>query len=130
MKKAILLLLVCISFSCADNDIGTQGSINLKVNGCFDKFESGAKICLDSIFNDSRCPTGVVCVWEGDAVAAFTLTKNNTVRSFNLHTNSKFQNDTIIEGIAIKLIKITPYPLSDQPIDPDDYKAEISVNKN
>lgn len=130
MKKAILLLLLCIGFSCADNDIGTEGSINLKVKGCFDKFESGAKICLDSIFNDSRCPTGVVCVWEGDAVAAFTLTKSNTIRSFNLHTNSKFQNDTIIEGIAIKLLRITPYPISNQSIDPDDYRAEISVNKN
>lgn len=130
MKKAILLLLVCIGFSCANNDIATRGNINLKVDGCFDKFERDARICLDSIFNDSRCPTGIVCVWEGDAVAAFTLTKNNTVKSFNLHTNSKFQNDTIIEGITIKLLKIAPYPNADQPINPTDYSVEINVGEN
>ncbi|WP_163516183.1 hypothetical protein [Gelidibacter japonicus] len=130
MKKAVILLLVVIGFSCAKSDDDTQGVINLRVNGCFDNFESGAKICLDSIFNDSRCPTGFVCVWEGDAVAAFTLTKNNVVKSFNLHVNKKFQNDTIIEGIAIKLLQITPYPVAHQPIDPDDYRAEISVAEN
>lgn len=130
MKKAVLLLLVLIGFSCANNDDSSQGAINLKVDGCFDKFESGAKICLDSIFNDSRCPTGLDCVWEGDAVAAFTLTKNNKVNSFNLHANKKFQNDTIIEGIAIKLLRITPYPVANQPIDPYAYRSEISVDEN
>lgn len=110
--------------------MGTHGTVNLKRDGCFDKFESDARICLDSIVNDSRCPTGVVCVWEGDAVAAFTFTKNNTVRSFKLHTNSKFQNDTILEGFTIQLVQIIPYPISDQTIDPDDYRAEINVVEN
>lgn len=130
MKKAVFILLVFIGFSCANNDDATQAAVDLKVNGCFDKFESGAKICLDSIFNDSRCPTGLICFWEGDAIAAFTLTKNNMVRSFALHTNNNFKNDTIIEGIAIKLLQITPYPVAYKSIDPDSYRAEISVDGN
>lgn len=130
MKKAVFILLVFIGFSCTNNDDGIQSTVNLKVNGCFDKFESPVKICLDSIFNDSRCPTGFNCVWGGDAMAAFTLTKNNIVKSFELHTNSSFQNDTIIEGVAIKLLQITPYPVKNEPIGPNDYRAEISITEN
>lgn len=96
----------------------------------FDKFESGARICLDSVFNDSRCPTGLVCVWEGDALAAFTLSKNDEVRNFTLHENAKFQNDTIIEGISIRLLNIIPYPTASQLFDPADYRVEISVAEN
>lgn len=130
MKKLILLLLIALSFSCSNTSDGVQDIINLKVNGCFDPLERNAKICLDSIFDDSRCPKGLVCVWGGDVVAAFTLTKNNIVWSFNLHTNEGFQNDTIIAGIGIKLQHITPYPIGDQTIDPNDYRAEIIINEN
>lgn len=130
MEKALFILIVFIGFSCTNTDDGIQSVANLKVTDCFDKSENPVKICLDSIFNDSRCPTGFDCVWGGDAVAAFTLTKNNVVRSFELHTNSNFQNDTIIEGIAVKLLQITPYPVKNEPIDPHNYKAEISINEN
>ena len=109
---------------------GNQVAANLKVNECFDEFENELRICLDSIFNDSRCPTQFVCVWEGDAIAAFTLTKNQNVRRFNLHVNDKFQNDTLIDGITIKLLNISPYPVTNQQIDPNTYGAEISVNQN
>lgn len=127
MKKVIFLLLLCIGFSCGKSDDGAPHSITLKRNNCFTKLENGGRICLDSVFNDSRCPKELVCVWEGDALAAFTLTKNDQVSSFILHDNAKFPQDTIIEGIAIKLLKIAPYPIADKLIEPDDYRGEISV---
>lgn len=130
MKKVIFLLLICIGIGCANSDDSAPGAINLKKGGCFDKFESGPRICLDSVFKDSRCPTGLVCVWEGDALAAFTLTKNDEVRDFTLHANAKFQNDTIIKGISIKLLNIAPYPTADEPIDPADYRVEMRVDEN
>lgn len=131
MKKiGFILLFATISFSCTNNDDGIKATVNLKVNECFDKFENDVRICLDSVFNDSRCPTGVVCVWEGDAVAAFTLTKNKNTKRFNLHANTKYRNDTLIDGIRIKLINVSPYPTENQQIDPNDYVAEISVDEN
>lgn len=123
-------MLAVVAFSCSKNDDGTQGAINLKVGSCFDKFQTETQICLDSVVNDSRCPTGFECVWEGDAIAAFTLTKNKKVTRFNLHTNNRFQNDTIVDGVSVKLIDISPYPIADKQIDPNDYVAEISVDEN
>lgn len=123
-------MLVIICFSCASKGDTVQKTVNLEVNGYFHKFNNEARICLDSIFNDSRCPTGIECVWEGDALAAFTLTKDDTDRSFTLHANNKFQNDTIIDGIKITLLNITPYPIANQKIDPTNYNAEIRVEEN
>ncbi|OBX25317.1 hypothetical protein LX77_01196 [Gelidibacter algens] len=98
--------------SCSKTDHGTQSAVNLKVSACFNKFENKVSICLDSVFNDSRCPTGLVCIWEGDAVAAFSISSHDNIKKFNLHTNNSFQNDTVIDGITIKLLTITPYPSS------------------
>ena len=130
VKNFLFLCSIFIGFSCANTFNSTHAAVNLEVNECFDKFESETRICLDSIFNDSRCPTELVCVWEGDAIAAFTLTMNKRDRSFNLHVNDKFQNDTLIEGVSIKLLNIFPYPKTDQPIGSNDYRAEISVTEN
>ena len=130
IKNCLILSLIILGFSCANTDNGTKASVNLKVNGCFDKFENDVKVCLDSVFNESRCPTGLVCVWEGDAVAAFTLTKNKNITRFNLHVNDKFQKDTLIDGITIKLLNIFPYPVVNQQIDPKNYIVDISVTEN
>src|SRR5206468_687048 len=32
--------------------------------------DTGLRVTLARVSNDSRCPTGVQCVWEGDATAA------------------------------------------------------------
>lgn len=123
-------MLILLSSGCAETDNGTQGIVNLKLGTCFNTFETKVSICLDSVFNDSRCPTGLVCIWEGDAVATFSIMKNDNVHSINLHTNNSFQNDTVIDGITIKLLSIMPYPIADAQIDPKDYKVEISIHEN
>lgn len=130
IKNSFALCLVILGFSCASKDDGTQATLRLKVNECFDKFENSIRICLDSVVDDSRCPEGFECVWEGDAIAVFTLTKNQNVKSFNLHVNDKFQNDTLIDGFAIKLLNVSPYPIANQQINPDDYSVEIRIIEN
>lgn len=130
IKKWAILLLIISGFSCANRDDGGHVVVNLKVSDCFDNYQNKGRICLDSVFNDSRCPTGFECVWEGDALGAFSYSKNNAVRNFILHVNTKFQNDTTIDGVTIKLLNISPYPVANEQIDPNDYFAEISVNAN
>jgi hypothetical protein len=70
--------------------------------------------------NDSRCPKGAECYWEGNAYIEFQLTTKNVEYSFTLdtHLGSPFRNDTIIEGIKYQLRNVLPYPniLEEQPI--------------
>ncbi|MBJ7879487.1 hypothetical protein [Gelidibacter salicanalis] len=128
IQKFLIPFLILCCLGCGKNDLSTQSSITLKVNDCVTALENEVRICLDSVFNDSRCAKGLQCVWEGDATAAFTLNKNKVSKSFSLHTNNGFQNDTVIDGLSIRLLNITPYPIADGTIEASEYKAEISVS--
>lgn len=130
LKKFVVFLLLSLVLGCGKSDTASIHSVNLKVKDCFSKLPDKVKICLDSVYNDSRCPNGIQCIWEGDALADFTMTSAKTTNRFTLHSNTKFQNDTIIEGISIKLIQINPYPTVDNEIDPEFYTVEVSITSN
>lgn len=110
MKNSFILFL---AFSCATKDDDTKAAVNLKINECFDKFQNPVRLCLDFVCNDSRCPTGLVCVWECNVSATFVLTKNQNKYRFNLHLIDKFKTDTILDGIDIKLLNISSQPKAD-----------------
>ncbi|MBV5282790.1 MAG: hypothetical protein JZU53_10210 [Paludibacter sp.] len=66
---------------------------------------------VDSILNDSRCPIGAQCFWEGNAEVRFKLSSlNSKTVMFNLNTANIFRKDTIIEGIKFKLIELNNQP--------------------
>lgn len=131
-KFSSIILIFCLIFylGCAGNSDNSQVTlVNLKLKSCFDKLESKKAICLDSVYQDSRCAEDVVCVWEGDVLAAFTLKESDKHIKFVLHVNEKFRTDTIINGLSIKLINILPRPIANQAIDLKSYSAEIKVNE-
>src|ERR671911_379851 len=38
------------------------------------------------VTNDSRCPAAAICIWAGDAVAAFQIANQRSTTPFDLHT--------------------------------------------
>ena len=73
--------------------------------------QNGLSLRVENI-HDSRCPTGVMCVWEGNASVEFHLTTKNGIYDFNLdtHYHPMFKNDTVIEGINYHLSNVLPWP--------------------
>jgi len=63
--------------------------------------------------NDSRCPEGAMCSWEGNASVEFHLTTKREKYDFTLDTHRppNFKNDTVIEGVKYELIDVLPYPI-------------------
>lgn len=133
MKNQFLIFLSVFIVGCQTSDNDDQHNPNdpevINVDTCFDNDDQGMSVCLDSVTDDSRCPSDLVCVWAGDAVANFSIKTKNEINSFQLHTNNDFQNDTVLQGYRIKLVAITPYPSSDHQIEPKDYSVEILVAK-
>ncbi len=133
MKNQFLIFLSVFIVGCQTSDNDDQHNPNdpevINVDTCFYNDDQGVSVCLDSVTDDSRCPSDLVCVWAGDAVANFSIKTKNEINSFQLHTNNDFQNDTVLQGYRIKLVAITPYPSSDHQIEPKDYSVEILVAK-
>lgn len=113
------------------NNLILNDTIDLSYGDCLNDPENQMYICLDSVLNDSRCPTGVECFWEGNALVRFKFERfNEKPVLFNLNTHRGFTTDTIVDGYKFTLIGLRPYPSIKHRIEQKDYKAEIIVNKN
>jgi len=84
---------------------------------------------FDSVLNDSRCPSDVICCWEGNAeVRLIYVDRYFTERRIILDTHipdNRFRNDTTIGNVNIKLVELSPYPVSTKIIEQEDYVAKI-----
>lgn len=85
-------------------------------------------ITMNAVVEDSRCPTEVDCVWEGDAKVKFLFTAGGKSNEINLHTTLT-PKDTTFDKYTIALIKLDPHPKNTEVIPQAEYKATIVVTK-
>jgi hypothetical protein len=84
-------------------------------------------VIFDRVASDSRCPTDVICIAAGDAVAQLTLADSTSRVQRELHTASADTAKTTFGTYTIHLIDLTPYPRSTRVIDPRDYTATLQI---
>lgn len=88
------------------------------------------KLGFDSLVSDSRCPTGVVCFWEGEVSVRFNLIiGENDPNSFVLSNHTRFVNDTIIGNLKFRLVDVLPYPVFEKEFKKEDYVAKVIFEK-
>ncbi|MCK4820997.1 hypothetical protein KA005_34850 [bacterium] len=92
-------------------------------------FENHIGIRMDSVLSDSRCPSNVQCVWEGNAEVRFLFTEDSIQTGFvlNTHGGSKFNTDTVINGYRIEMLNLFPYPKDPGEILQVEYYSEIFI---
>ena len=89
------------------------------------------KIFFLNITEDSRCPSDVDCIWPGQVTVVINICKNfQSLRTLNLTILGTYGPAIKEFGIySIKLIKVEPYPISNQTIELSDYNATFLVSK-
>ena len=113
--KISLIGLSFLLFSCKEepkiDTLKIGETVEIKLNETVKNTQRGLSLQVMNI-NDSRCPTGTECVWEGNAFVEFTLTTNTVIYHFILDTHEppNFKNDTLIDGLKYQLIDVSPYP--------------------
>ena len=76
---------------------------------------------------DSRCPSDVICVWEGQAILTFLIYDDTENHAITYATGKVL---TAYHGpYEIKLLEIQPYPTSTKDIS-EEYIATLSISKN
>ncbi len=65
-------------------------------------------ISFESVPEDSRCPEGCYCIWEGNAKASFVLYNLPIKKKFELdtHHGENYLNERIVIGYSIRLISL------------------------
>jgi hypothetical protein len=91
------------------------------------RLSDGTRLTFTGVLEDSRCPMDALCVWPGRAILAFGLeTPAGAARTFEVIYEGKPTTSTV-EGMAVTVSKLLPYPLSTSPIEPDDYRVTVGV---
>lgn len=81
---------------------------------------------------DSRCPSDVTCIWQGEATVVVNVMKNNQdMGIFNLASGlgDKNATATIPGGYFLQLVKVEPYPTNGTKIQLDKYTTTFTLSK-
>ncbi len=86
------------------------------------------------VIEDSRCPTGVDCIWPGEVKALIGFYKNNSlveekefVFGVQAINNDRIKEILSIEKKVVYAYNISPYPSSEKLIDPTTYYLELLI---
>jgi len=131
MKKLVLILFTAglIFYGCNEEIFPETFILGLEkdyqVNKNYQSDDNALKFEI-TVINDSRCPSDVVCIWQGEAVVKIEV-KAPTKGTIELST---FDNLTDTVGLySFELVNVAPYPVSTRTIDPDDYDVTLMINK-
>jgi len=80
------------------------------------------------VVDDSRCPKGVTCVWEGDATVELRVTPDGgEPQTVQLHVNARTGKDVVVRGLRLALERLEPYPEEGRSIGARDYRAFLTI---
>jgi hypothetical protein len=124
---SLLILIVLILPACQKTELGKEIYFHI---GEKQKLTSSLSFTVDSIW-DSRCPTGLECVWSGDVTLFFNI------------THSYKRIDTLIEcypspnvvpmdiaGYKWKVLEVNPCPDISHSIDPKDILIKMIITED
>ena len=140
MKKMSTFYIVFVSiflfFACEEKEGTTPISdkfgeiITLKIGESVEVNGADLTLDFDKIVDDSRCPTGAECFWEGQAEVNLMLNKTKEVLVIMRAGKDNLAKDTI-DNIIVTLLDVRPYPdvKEELPISAEDYSIDIQVDE-
>ena len=79
---------------------------------------------------DTRCPADAMCIQMGDAFAALETEVLGGHRAFELQLLNPTNRSTTHGSYSIELTEVSPYPFSNRPIAPADYRITLKVARD
>jgi len=134
MKNIIAVFLLVFSACTKDEVEVAQTPLASKVELSFDTelaYQEGVIIKVTKV-EDSRCPQGTTCVWEGMAKVFFTISDKGVSKDASIDFESKLTKTIIDLGgvkYEVEVSDVSPYPTNATTINQKDYKVSITVKK-
>ena len=133
--KSLILGFWCLLFVTAcDEKTPTGPSVPLNQQFTFAPGEAATiqntslRIEFLRVSGDSRCPKDAVCIQGGDALVHIRAADGRS-SDYELHTGDDSRATATHAGFRIELVNLEPYPFSSRTIQPDEYRATLSVSR-
>lgn len=137
MKKTICMVAMVALSGCGSTtgpEVDLEGAfvttpIEVTLQYGEDRVVAGTvlRMSFAAVLGDSRCPSDVVCVWEGNAEVEIGI-------GAGMGPTSALQLNTALaprsvewNEVLVTLLEVTPYPVSDVPIADAAYSVKLRL---
>ncbi len=128
---AALLLLAACDGSPTGPQARLPAVVQLQVGGSAVVASTTLQVRFADVEGDSRCPTTVVCVWEGEAVVRVELRDGGRLLgapALSTHPSSgTHPNAARVDRYTLRLVALDPYPSGVAPIPRTDYRLTLEI---
>jgi hypothetical protein len=127
------ILIILLFLACQKESDAPTEPVSVPVGQAFD-LKIGKTAAIENaqlsfkfinVPEDSRCPTGALCIWAGNATVVIKVF--NALDTLNTSLNPK---SVQYGSYLITLIQLNPYPRIGVPRDTTQYVAQFVVTKN
>jgi hypothetical protein len=93
---------------------------------------TNVRLTFEKVSEDSRCPTDVTCVWEGDAVVVLKVKVEADEVTREVHTQGGEPRSRRAPAgdYVVTLVRLDPVPRSTATIEPSAYRATLTVSRD
>lgn len=129
--KYLTLLFLFATISCEETIVGRTFTVGQESTFRIDQLytsSDGQYTLQITEINDSRCPEGVQCVWQGEVSLKGEWTDNNLKSDFELHSVVK-ELEKQPEGFTIQIIDVQPTPVYGTESKQEDLVVRLLVQK-
>ena len=89
----------------------------------------GTTVTFVGVLSDSRCPIDAMCVWAGEAMAAFQVSARGLDQRLELALFDAAKRRGSVRGLAIEFTTLAPATRAATPIRPEDYRATVVITR-
>ena len=124
MRAHLTIVLLLASCATPGNSVPLNGDFELAAGETTTVAGTGQTVTFDAVTEDSRCPTGVMCVWAGNARVRLRLGVAGRDSAVTLNTGLE-PHAIDIGKIRLELKAVTPHPEAGKSIAPDTYRVTL-----
>lgn len=138
LQLSALLLFTMLAFTACNpaedespaNSVQLGDEINMKIGEATQVTDTEISINFLSVLEDSRCPEGVTCFWEGQAIVQLEIAEadNAVIELTERAGHPELAKDTL-GGYVYTLLELSPYPKEGEEITEEDYALRFTVKE-
>lgn len=137
MKNSLLAIIILFStFAFGQDDTAETPKIGVKIPIGKAIEMKGISVKFLEVVEDSRCPTGVDCIWAGRAIVKVSVTSNGNTEdkllTFGEVRRGEVKNTNLFSSkeFAINGLTLNPYPTSESTGKDKGYVLLVCEEKN
>jgi hypothetical protein len=94
--------------------------------------DTNLRLTFDRVSEDSRCPTDVTCIWEGDATVVLRIkaAADEVTREVHTQGDAPRSRKAPAGDYVVTLVRLDPAPRSTAPVEASAYRATLRVGRD